>query len=242
MKKTVKPQLAVRLGVASVAACALTFALTGCAPTASTSDNSISNDSTSNTATTNSSTDVSAAKTTMHNASVGGSGGLQIGKSVPDLRFVDAQNIEYSMSDFRGVTAWVFVDVTCPCVKAYTSRLQALQKSFAPRKVRFVYVFSQPRETVAQALQFAKAQGYNGVVVRDTSQSLLRVFDAPSTTQTYVTDRNGVLRYKGRIDDSTYAPQSVKSRDLQSALNAVIDNRRVAKAETQAMACAISRL
>jgi peroxiredoxin len=166
---------------------------------------------------------------------------VKMDASLPQLSLTTLEGKTIDSRSFRGTpTLLMFADTTCPCVKAYDERISALQKEF--NGLRVIYIFSDARETPAQIKRFVQARGYDFPIIRDASQKLLKQFDAQCTTETFLIDRAGTLRYHGRIDDNIFVPASVKSRDLENALTALRDGKAVPAKETRAFACTIPRV
>ena len=160
---------------------------------------------------------------------------------LPSLTLTALDGKTYSSAEFRGApTLLVFADTSCPCVKAYDERVKDLQKQFSD--LRIFYVFSDARETPAQIKRFAQARGYSWPLIRDADQTLLKKFDAQCTTETFLIDGAGTLRYHGRIDDNIFLPFKAKSHELQDALLALQDGKAVPVKETRAFACTIPRV
>ncbi len=165
----------------------------------------------------------------------------KIDAPLPNFTMTALDGKSYSSADFRNApTLLMFADTSCPCVKAYDERVRDLQKQFSG--LRVFYIFSDASETPAQIKRFAQARGYTWPIIRDASQTLLKKFDAQCTTETFLIDSAGTLRYHGRIDDNIFLPANIKSRDLQNALLALQDGKAVPVKETRAFACTIPRV
>jgi hypothetical protein len=78
-------------------------------------------------------------------------------------------------------------------------------------------------------------------MVRDAGNKLADRFQAAVTPEAFVMDAAGVLRYRGRIDDSQEATK-VRSRDLHAALEAILAGRQPPRAEAKAFGCLIERV
>ena len=160
---------------------------------------------------------------------------------LPPLALTALDGKTYNSSDFRNApTLLVFADTSCPCVKAYDERVKDLQKQFSD--LRVFYIFSDARETPAQIKRFVQMRGYSWPIILDPSQTLLKKFDAQCTTETFLIDSAGTLRYHGRIDDNIFLPFKAKSHELQDALLALQDGKAVPIKETRAFACTIPRV
>jgi peroxiredoxin len=166
---------------------------------------------------------------------------VALNKAMPDLTLTDLQGKTHHLADWRGQPVlFVFADTVCPCVKSYRGRVQALHDQFAADGLQIVSIYPDAAETPAQIRRFIQQYGYPGVAVKDDDQKLLRLFNAHCTTETFLVDATGKLRYHGRIDDNIYKPEQVKVRDLQNALTEVVADRTVATPETQTYGCAFT--
>ncbi len=162
---------------------------------------------------------------------------------VPDFAYTDVDGKTHRISELRGQMPLVFfADMICPCVQAYDSRMKTLQQKFAAQGLRVIYVFPLPEEDSAQIKQFAQKRGYNWPLVRDGDQKLMNLFNVQCTTEAFLLDREGKLRYHGRVDDSIYDTSQIQSTDLENAIVAVSNNQTVTRPETKAYACTITRL
>lgn len=169
---------------------------------------------------------------------------IKIDEPAPDFNMPLLDGKTLKLSDFKGKAALLmFADTTCPCVKAYNERMKALDAKFGKLGLRTVYVFSNGKtDTKAEVAQFVKAQDYKWPIVLDLDQKLLKQFDAACSTEVFLFDPKGRLRYHGRIDDDTFEPDAVRERDLQAAIVAVLDGRAVPTSEAQAFGCAFPKI
>ena len=169
---------------------------------------------------------------------------LKMDEAAPDFVMPTLDGKTLKLSDFRGKAAlFMFADTTCPCVKAYAERMKALDKKFSEFGLRTAYIFSNGKtDTKDNVAQFVKAQDYKWPIVLDLNQKLLRQFDAACSTEVFLFDPKGRLRYHGRIDDDTFEPGAVREHDLQAAIVAVLDGRAVPTSQTQAFGCAFPKL
>ncbi len=169
---------------------------------------------------------------------------IKINEPAPDFAMPTLDGKTLKLSDFKGKAALLmFADTTCPCVKAYNERMKAIDTKFREFGLRTVYVFSNGKtDTKTEVAQFVKAQNYSWPIVLDLNQKLLKQFDASCSTEVFLFDPKGRLRYHGRIDDDTFEPGAVRERDLQSAIVAVLDGRAVPNTETLAFGCAFPKL
>jgi hypothetical protein len=75
--------------------------------------------------------------------------------------------------------------------------------------------------------------------VVDATSDVARAFGATRTPEAFLFDAHGKLVYHGAIDDNAHQPDQVKSRYLEDAVNALVDGKPIALAETKALGCGI---
>ena len=146
-------------------------------------------------------------------------------------------------ASFAGkIGVFVLADTQCPCVQAVEMRLKDLSKRYGKNGVRIVYVFPKPGERALDVARFMQNHQIPFPAVLDKTQRFYKMLDGKCSSEVYVTDKSGVLRYHGRVDDSTFNPKAVKKRDLEAAIVQIARNQKVTKPEVPAMGCAIPRI
>ena len=132
----------------------------------------------------------------------------------------------------------------CPYVQAYEDRLINLQKDFADKEVTFVAINSNdeinyPEDSFENMVKRVKDKKYNFPYLRDQTQEVAKTFGASFTPEIFVFDQNRVLQYHGRIDDNWQEPKKVTKQNLKEALEAILENKPVSRANTQAIGCTV---
>lgn len=172
--------------------------------------------------------------------------GLALGEPlhiVGALTATDGSSVRLAGHRDSSATVLVFMSNRCPGVKAYDERLRTLHQRFSPQGVRFIGVNSVPEslyptESIAGMRRAAEARKLAFPYVKDPEQRLMRDLGAVCTPQVFVLDKDMVLRYRGRIDDSFLAAKA-RVHDLRDALNDVLAKRQVAQPETVPLGCTI---
>ncbi|HEY6564660.1 MAG TPA: redoxin domain-containing protein, partial [Pirellulaceae bacterium] len=143
-------------------------------------------------------------------------------------------------------TVLVFLRSDCPISNRYAPELLRLHNRFDRLGVRFVMVYVDPLESADTIRNHLQEFQFPGVGVRDPNHALVRLADARVTPQAAVFNRGRKLIYSGRIDDlfldfgkSRRAPTR---HDLEDAIQATLENRRVIPASTPAIGCYIDDL
>lgn len=168
--------------------------------------------------------------------------GIAVGETVPDFALVDLDNKVRRLSAYEGKTVvLVTVGLKCPCVESYRGRLNDLARAYAERNVVFLGFNSNANETHEQVLANRAERPFGFPVGCDSQQAIADLLGATHMTQVFLIDGKGVLRYRGRIDDNTYHPQSVTRQDLKIALDDLLAGRPVSVKPEPALGCVIVR-
>ncbi len=134
----------------------------------------------------------------------------EIGKPAPDFTLKDASGKEVKLSDYKGkyvVLEWV--NFGCPFVKKHygSGSMQATQKELTGKGAVWLSICSSaegkqgyfPTNEVAAAV---KANGSHATdYLVDASGKVGKLYDAVTTPDMFLINPEGVLVYKGAIDD-----------------------------------------
>ena len=166
-----------------------------------------------------------------------------INHTLPSFAVQTLDGKGFTNASFQGkIGVFVLADTQCPCVQAVEERLKTLSKRYRKNGVRVVYVFSKPGERAIDAARFMSGHHIPFPAIIDKDQKLLTMLDGKCSSEIYLTDKAGVLRYHGRVDDSTFDPSKVKKRDLEAAIVQVARGQKVKNPEVPAFGCAIPRV
>jgi peroxiredoxin len=141
----------------------------------------------------------------------------------------------------HAATVVMFISTRCPVSNAYDERMEALERSYGPRGVRFIGVNSNVNEPVPEVVAHAKEHRFTFPIVKDDRSRTADAYGAEHTPEIFVVDREGVVRYHGRIDENRDDPAAVRSPDLRNALDALLAGRAVPAPSTKAFGCSIKR-
>ncbi len=167
----------------------------------------------------------------------------KINQKLPYFAVKTVYNKGFTNASFLGkIGVFVLADTQCPCVQAVEERLKTLSKRYGKNGVRIVYVFPKPGERALDVARFMQNHQIPFPAVIDANQRLLKMLDGKCSSEVYVTDKQGLLRYHGRVDDATFNPKAVKKRDLERAIVQIARNQTVTQPEVPAMGCSIPRI
>ncbi len=160
----------------------------------------------------------------------------------PTLSGLDGKSIGFDTLRGKSATVVLFLSFDCPVSTSYLTTLNELAKTHTEKGVAVVFVCptDEPRETVAKASSGFKL---TVPVLLDPKKEFAAGLKAGVTPEVFVLDADGMVRYRGRIDDSYSSRlkrnQQVTSHDLQDALDAVLAGKPVRNPVTTAVGCAI---
>lgn len=163
---------------------------------------------------------------------------VKIGTPAAELAFWDMKgNAHFLRKSAAHPSVYFFLSTQCPISNVYTPRINALAKTYSPRGVRVFGVYANGLESAPEIAQHAKEHHYSFPIVKDGGALAARL-GAKMTPEAILLDGQGVIRYRGRIDDNQ-DPAQVTSHDLQNALSSVLANKPVRRTEARAFGCAI---
>jgi peroxiredoxin len=172
--------------------------------------------------------------------------GLEIGAPAPvSPHMLGVDGRSHTLEEYRDakVLVVVFIGNGCPTVRAYDERLKDLYHRFSAAGVQLVAVNANnahlsPFDTHAAMVERARVAGLPFPYLKDEDGSFARALGAVSTPHAFVFDADRRLRYSGRIDDARI-PESVTTRDLQDAVEALLAGCRPPVETTEPFGCSI---
>jgi hypothetical protein len=97
------------------------------------------------------------------------------------------------------------------------------------------------RNENAAALKTAADARRLPTVLRDADCRVADLFEAQTTPHVFVIDREGILRYRGAVDDATFRNRTPTRFFLDLAVESLLEGRLPAPTESPAYGCAIVR-
>jgi peroxiredoxin len=175
----------------------------------------------------------------------------EVGKVAPKFSLPDTNGKTRTLADFKGkyvVLEWYQPD--CPFVgKHYHSgNMQALQKEYTSKGVAWLSIDSSaPGEEgnyPAEKLNQIAAQDGSArtALLLDPTGEVGRLYGAKTTPDMYIIDPNGILVYKGAIDNkrsTDLADVRTATNYVKVTLDAVMAGKTVSTAATQPYGCSV---
>ena len=162
---------------------------------------------------------------------------------VENFTLKDYKGVEHSLSNYQDSKAIVviFVATECPISNDYNSRMENLFKEYNQKGVAFLGINSNKAESVDRIKEHAEENGLTFTILKDEKNVIADKFEASFTPEAYVLNGNFEILYHGRIDNSR-KESDVVTKDLENALNEILEGKEVSKKETKAFGCTIKRI
>jgi peroxiredoxin len=180
---------------------------------------------------------------------------LALGASAPDFNLPGVDGRNHSLKDFAGakVLVVVFTCNHCPTAQYYEDRLKQIAADYRNQGVAVVAIspndpksvrldelgWSDLGDSFAEMKLRAKHQAYNFPYLYDgDTETVSRAYGPVATPHVFVFDAARTLRYVGAIDNSE-RPQSVQTRYLRDALEALLAGKEPPVAKTKVVGCSV---
>jgi len=170
----------------------------------------------------------------------------ELGTQAPDFKLMSVEGKKYSLSSFAqaDVLAVFFICSHCPYVLAIEDRLIELARIYRDKSVQLLGVCANdptdyPDDRPENLKKRWQAKGYGFPYLVDESQAMARAYGAVCTPDLFVYDKNRLLAYHGRLDDSWQDPTKVKTRDLQDAIDCLLEGKKPSEKQYASMGCSI---
>jgi peroxiredoxin len=169
-------------------------------------------------------------------ASIARAGELAPGAQAPPLSLVNAIDGEIVAlrPDDGKLKVIVFTSERCLEAMAFEPRLIEIANRFGHKGAR-LYVVNTDGDAANMKAR-AEAQDYPFPYLADSDGSAVGAYGARVAPHAFIVDGEGVVRYRGFIDDSA-KPSERTTEPLTGALNALLNGRDVANGETVAFGC-----
>jgi peroxiredoxin len=180
---------------------------------------------------------------------------LALGAKAPDFKLPGVDGKTYTLKDFESspVLVVLFTCNHCPTAQAYEDRVKSIVDDYRdkgaavvaispndPKSVRLDELgYTDVSDTFDEMKVRAKHRQYNFPYLYDgDTEDASKRYGPVATPHAFVFDKERVLRYTGRIDDSE-RPQLAKTRELRDAIDAVLAGKEPAVSQTKTFGCSI---
>ncbi len=165
---------------------------------------------------------------------------MQITQPAPEFELPDLKGVPHRLAVAQGqVLVLNFWSSECPWAQRGDEILAELKPAWGDR-VELWSIASNANETDEQ-LALAAAAREPGLVLRDAEHVVADLYGAVTTPHFFVIDEQGVLRYRGAPDDTSFRQHEPMVHYLKNAVDALLNGREPNPAETSGYGCTIVR-
>jgi len=165
---------------------------------------------------------------------------LEINRPVPDFELVALNGQTLRLSDSRGrITVVNFWSADCPHVERTDAAMQSALARWGANVV-LLNIAPNANETDSQLENAARSRGPL-TVLKDAGHVVADTFEALITPEVFIVDREGILRYRGAVDDVSFRQRAPTRSYFEDAVESLLAGGLPATAEAPAFGCAIVR-
>jgi len=163
-----------------------------------------------------------------------------IGSPIANFQLSDISGDIRSLRSFSGkVVALVFWSYKCPVVLAYNSRIEELQKKYGAKGVAVLGVDSCANESPEEIRANIANLQITFPVLLDSEGNVAEKLGATHAPSVFILDREGILRYKGALDNNKKPGERGRIAYAEDVLDSVLSGRPVSVSETRPFGCSI---
>jgi peroxiredoxin len=180
---------------------------------------------------------------------------LKSGDAAPDFDLLGTDGKKHKLAEYTGGEALVvlFTSNHCPTSHSIERRLQKFYEEYKGKGVKLLAInpnhpdglskdelgYGEFGDSYAEMKPYAEKNKWTFDYLYDgDTQAVARAYGCLATPHVFVFDKNLKLRYQGRFDDSRfYDDSTVKSKDCQNAVDAILAGQPVALELTKPMGC-----
>jgi len=168
------------------------------------------------------------------------------GWKAPDFTLKDPDGNAFTMSDSMGENGLLiaFICNHCPYVQAIAERFVEDAKTLQAEGINVLAVMSNDYRYVRQdspplMKQFAEHHGFTFPYLVDEDQSVGRQYRAVCTPDFFGLNRDGLLQYRGRIDDARMGDPTNREPELLNAMRLIARTGHGPEVQYASMGCSI---
>ena len=165
---------------------------------------------------------------------------------IKNLAFQDLSGAKHNLFEpTRKGTVYFFIAHDCPVANSYVPEMNRIAAKYRRSGMMFFAVYTEKEFGRDAALKHYKEFGFTFPAALDNHRRLTRALSATVTPEAAVVDRNGFLKYRGRIDDLYVAfgqrRHKPTTHDLRKVLDAIASKKAVQYTSTKSVGCFIPK-
>ncbi|MDB5110777.1 MAG: Peroxiredoxin [Mucilaginibacter sp.] len=175
--------------------------------------------------------------------------GYKAGDIATDFKLKNVNGKIVSMADYTSAKGFIVIFTCnhCPVAQAYEKRIMALDAKYASKGYPVIAIspndpVAEPVDSYANMQKRAAERNYTFPYLIDETQNITRVYGAQATPTVYLLQKtaNGlVVQYTGAIDNDQPEANAARTRYVENAVNALLDNKKPEVTGSKAFGCRI---
>jgi len=165
---------------------------------------------------------------------------MQLNQPAPDFELPDLEGSLHKLSDYLGKIVIVnFWSCECPHSERTDRSTMACLVQWGD-EVEMLSIASNRNESARSLDDVSRSRSIPKVLI-DAGHVVADLYEAITTPHAFVIDRDGILRYRGAVDDVTFRQRKATRFFLEETVESLLDGHLPALMETPAYGCAIVR-
>lgn len=171
---------------------------------------------------------------------------VDIGWEAIPFTLPDPDGREFRMDEVAGENGLLvaFICNHCPYVKAIADRLAADARLLQAEGFGVVAINSNdyrlvPDDSPPNMKRFAAVHDFSFPYLIDEDQSVGKAYGAVCTPDFFGFNRDGILQYRGRLDDAKMADSSNRNAELVAAMRLIGETGKGPTDQSASMGCSI---
>jgi len=179
---------------------------------------------------------------------------LEVGSKAPDFKLKGVDGKLYSLASFKDakILVIIFTCNHCPTSQAYEDRIKKIVTDYKSKGVQVVAISPNAAEGLSlselgytdvadsyEDMQYrAKDKNFNFPYLYDgETQETSEKYGPAATPHVFIFDKDRILRYQGRIDDTEKPTKTPKAHDTRNAIDALLAGNEVPVKTTKVFGC-----
>ncbi len=171
----------------------------------------------------------------------------ELGIPAPDFTLPATDGRTYGFADIAGKngTVIVFICNHCPYVKAVADRMAEDARTLAQEEIGFAAICANdpvayPQDSFENMQAFAERHGFDFPYLQDETQEVARAYDAVCTPDFFGVSADGLIQYRGRLDEGrTDPPPEGARRELVEAMRHIAETGQAPSGQIPSVGCSI---
>ncbi len=165
---------------------------------------------------------------------------MQLNQPAPDFELPDLTGNIRKLSDYRGRIIIInFWSCECPHAERTDNSILEWLKEW-DGEVELLSVASNQNESAQSVEKVARNRSLPKILI-DAGHEVADLYEAVTTPHVFIVDREGILRYRGAVDDVTFRNRTATRFFLKETVDTLLDGHLPTLSETPAYGCTIVR-